>query len=222
MPLFVRNRFLFIHIPKCGGDTISHFLRLHDDPPFLFIPDGSVLVSGHTPQHLTWKEYLKLGWSPYNGFRVAALVRHPIDRVISEFRYIHRHRLDLVKIAATRSSFLDAFLTKDPASLRMFDHHNLGILDFLENEKGQIDPLIKLRPVQEMDQLMASLGLPTVPATARRFVSPKADKQDQKFSFLPEDIDRIVRFYARDIKWFELQFPHVQSEYKGQTLRTRY
>jgi hypothetical protein len=212
MPLFIRNRLLYIHIPKCGGDTISHFLRQHDDPPFLFIPDGSVLVNGHTPQHLTWKEYLKLGWSPNNHFKVAALVRHPIDRVISEFRYIHNHRPDLLKIAATRSSFLDAFLTKELSSTTVFDNHNLSILEFLENESGQIDPIIDIRPVQEMNQFMDSLCIPPVPASARRNVTNRPEGHDLKLTFLPEDIDRIVAFYARDIEWFKLQFPHIQSE----------
>lgn len=212
MPLFIFNRLLYIHIPKCGGDTISHYLQQHDDPPFLFIPDGSVLISGHTPQHLTWKEYLKLGWSPRNNFKVAALVRHPIDRVISEFRYIHNHRPDLVKIAATRSSFLDAFLTIDPISHKIFDNHNLSILDFLENDSGQIDPVIDIRPVQEMNQLMDSLGLAPVPMSAWKNVTNKPDKLDSQFYFLPEDIERIATFYARDIDWFTLKFPDIQSE----------
>ncbi len=206
MPVFIRNRFLHIHIPKCGGDTISHFLRINNDPPFLFIPDGSVRVNGHTPQHLTWKEYLKLGWSPDNGFKVVTLVRHPIDRVISEFRYIHSHRPDLVKIAATRKTFLDAFLTRDPSSQKMFNNHNLGILDFLENESGQIDPIIDIRSVQQMSELMRSLGLPPVPETARRNVTWKAKGKDEKYIFLPEEIERIATFYSRDINWYKSNF----------------
>ena len=207
MPVFIRNRFLHIHIPKCGGDSISHFLRFHDDPPFLFIPDGSVRINGHTPQHLTWKEYLKLGWSPHNGFKVVTLVRHPIERVISEFRYIHSHRPDLVKIAATRKTFLDAFLTKDPASRKMFDNHNLGILDFLENESGQIDPIIDIRPVHQMSDLMRSFGLPSVPETERRNVTWKSKGKEEKYIFLPEEIERIETFYSRDISWYQLNFP---------------
>jgi len=168
MPLFLRNKLLYIHIPKCGGDTVSYFLREHNDPPFLFIADGSVMVNGHTPQHLTWREFMKLGWLPSNDFKVAALVRHPVDRVISEFRYIQHSRPDLVGIATTPSSFLDAFLSSDPISNTLFDNHNLSILEFLEDESGQIDPIIDIRPVQEMDQLMNSLGLPPVPLSAWR------------------------------------------------------
>jgi hypothetical protein len=212
MPLFLRNRLLYIHIPKCGGDTVSHFLREHDDPPFLFISDGSVMVNRHTPQHLTWKELLKLGWSPSNDFKVATLVRHPVDRVISEFRYIHTSRPDLVGVAATPSSFLDAFLSSDSTSNTLFDNHNLSILEFLEDETGRVDPMIDIHPVQEMDQLMASLGLPAVPPAAFKNVTQRSDWLDSKFLFLPEDIDRIVTFFARDIAWFTLRFPHIHSE----------
>lgn len=213
MPLFLRNQLLYIHIPKCGGDSVSHFLRRHDDPPFLFIPDGSVMVNGHTPQHLTWKEILKLGWSPSNHFKVAALVRHPIDRVISEFRYIQIFRPDLVGIAATPSSFLDAFLSSDPTSNTLFDNHNLSILEFLEDESGQVDPAIDIRPVQEMDQLMASLGLPAIPPAEFKNVTKGSDRLDSTFVFHPKDIDRIVKFFARDMDWFTSRFPHIDSEF---------
>ena len=191
---------------------MTQFLREHDDPPFLFIPDGSVMVNGHTPQHLTWKELLKLGWSPSNRFKVAALVRHPVDRVISEFRYIHISRPDLVGVAATPSSFLDAFLSNDSTSNTLFDNHNLSILEFLEDESGRVDPVIDIRPVQEMDHLMASLGLPAVPPASLKNVTQRSNWQDSKFVFLPEDIDRIVTFFARDMAWFTLHFPHIYSE----------
>jgi hypothetical protein len=63
-----------------------------------------------------------------------------------------------------------------------------------------------------MDQLMASLGLPAVPPAAFKNVTKRSDWLDSKFIFLPEDIDRINTFFARDIVWFTSRFPHIDSE----------
>lgn len=204
MPLFFRHRLLFIHIPKCGGDTVNYGLRAAGDKPFLFVANGSVMVNGHTPQHMVWRELKKAGWSGKTGFRVAALVRHPVDRVLSEFRYIHVKRPDLVPFATDPSRFLDAFLSSDRETSVRFDNHNLGLLDFLRDRDGEIDPTIHIRPVQEMDRWLAELGLPRISAADRQNVTREVTHLP---AFRATDIDRILEHYSQDVLWFEQRFP---------------
>lgn len=204
---------LFIHIPKCGGDTVSHVLRLHGDAPFLFNGDGSVLVNGHTPQHMTWREFSNAGWTPESGFRVCALVRHPVDRAISAFRYIHASRPHLVPLAQTPSMFLDTFLSGDAALAARLDYHNLSIHAFLQNQEGEIDPAIEIWPLQEMDRFMASMGLPPVDPQDRRNVTRTGVAAGGGAVFGAHDMARIVAHYARDIQWFERRFRDIRSEY---------
>lgn len=208
MPVFVRHRLLFIHIPKCGGDTVSFGLRARGDPPFLFVADGSVMVNGHTPQHMRWREYLDAGWSTANGFRVAALVRHPVDRVVSEYRYIQMSRPDLRKFAPTPAVFLDHFLTEAPGVRERFDNHNVGLLDFLSGPDGRVDPHIYVRPVQEMGAWLHALGLPELDPQERRNVTAGLRGLAR---FTTQDVRRIREFFRADIAWFEGRFPGFRS-----------
>jgi hypothetical protein len=206
MPLFLRNRLLFLHIPKCGGDTVTHMLTASGDPAFMFVADGSVMVNGHTPQHMTWREFLQAGWSMDNGFRVAALVRHPLDRIVSSFRYARFFPTPWSGRAKNPAAFLDAFLSEPPV---VFDNHNRSILEFLQDHNGKIDERMTLRPIQEMDLLMQDLGLPAVPAESRRNVTQHlAENDDMPFS--ENDILRAASHYAKDVAWFEAKFPNIR------------
>ena len=213
MPLFLKHRLLLIHIPKCGGDTVTHHLALQDDPPFLFVPDGSVMVNGHTPQHMTWREVLNAGWRTPPGFRVAALVRHPVDRVISEFNYIKAFRPDLAGSTACPTGFLDEFLSDAPAAAARFDNHNLSICDFLSGPEGQVDPVIDIYPITEMDRLMTTLGLPAIPIEDRRNVTRPAAGFAQTHPFSAQDIRRIADRYHRDIDWLRAKCPPLRSDW---------
>ena len=209
MPLFLKHRILFIHIPKCGGSTVSWVMKNLQDPSFLYIEDGSVVVNGHSAQHMTWQEICRVGWTTPPDFRVAALVRHPIDRVISEFRYLRKRRTELSSLAPDPSTFLDHFLSKDQAVSGTFDQHNLGMLDYLKNRKGIVDPDILIRPLQEIDIWLEDLGIvPAIPVHRQNVT-----RGLEIFPvFSQNDIDRIKSFYCEDILWFEARFPHYPPE----------
>lgn len=205
MPLFFNHRLLFLHIPKCGGDTFSQAMRQAGDAPFLFVPDGSVMTNGHTPQHLTWRELCQMGWSTPSDFRVVALVRHPVDRVLSAFRYIHLARPDLAPLASSPTEFLNHFFSADPQVRIQFDHHNLGILPFLRNAEGEVGEGIEIWHVSEMDALLATFGLPPVPKESRRNVTPPGP------NWSATDLARVRREVAEDLVWFESRFPHIDE-----------
>lgn len=81
----VRNKILhFIHIPKTGGSYVTSYLRaigqvaLHSRTP--------VSCANTTPQHMdiaTSKILLPLGFVDHR----FAVIRDPLDRILSEFRY---------------------------------------------------------------------------------------------------------------------------------------
>ena len=207
MPLFLRNRLLLVHIPKCGGDTLSYYLSKHNDPPFLFAGDGSVLVNGHSPQHMTWMELQKAGWAVPSDFRIVALVRHPIRRVISEFYYIKTARPDLAHLIENPTLFLDEFLPDTADARRQFDNHNVSIIDFLKNASGEIDTRIEIFHTDDMDRIVGSIGLPPIPIESRRNVSAEARSKAGENVFCAADLVRIADRYRDDIAWFEHEFP---------------
>lgn len=203
MPLFLKHKLLFIHIPKCGGSTVTEGLRNAGDSPFLFVPDGSVMINGHTPQHATWQELQKAGWCTPPGFRVAALVRHPVERVLSAFRYIHKSRSDLIPFAKNPAEFLDHFLSKAPEYVLRFDNHNLGLLEFLKGANGQVDSEIYIQPISNLRILASELNIPLSIAEMR---INNTDETAAQTYFSSTDIQRIRDFYAEDIIWFETRF----------------
>lgn len=213
MPLFLKNRLLFIHIPKCGGDTLTFHMRSNGDEPFLFVADGAVMVNGHTPQHMTWKELLSCGWKTPSDFRIAATVRHPVDRVISEYQYARVYRPDLVDSHMSPKAFLDDFLRSTYDASKKYDNHNLGLLEFLTNESEAIDQAIEVYEIHQMDELVSSLNLPKIDPRQRRNVTQQKGDYWNSHGFDDEDISRIQEFYKDDLHWIARIFPNIKRDY---------
>lgn len=86
MAIFEHNgkRALFIHIPKCGGTSVSDFLRRHGEERF----DRKMSVYGKTfrPRHLAADVLQQIYFAGMFDYAFA-VVRHPTSRIISEFTY---------------------------------------------------------------------------------------------------------------------------------------
>jgi hypothetical protein len=204
MPLFLKNKLLLIHIPKCGGSTITEGLRASGDSPFLFVADGSIMINGHTPQHMTWCEFKKAGWTSPPGYKVAALVRHPVARVLSAYRYIHAVRKDLLPFANSPSEFLDHFLRDSVESNLRFDNHNKSLKSFLQNEEGEIDPEIHVQPIENIETWLEELNLPEKIANIRI----NSTRENLGYGTFSDNLIQTIRdFYEDDVFWFEQTFP---------------
>jgi hypothetical protein len=91
-----RHKTIFVHIPKAGGTSVEWLFR--KDAGIAW-PNRSKLLLGPNPDqtrgptrlsHLYAREYVELGHisrRDYARFAKFALVRHPIDRMLSEYRY---------------------------------------------------------------------------------------------------------------------------------------
>lgn len=94
-------RILFVHIPKCGGQTIEEtFLRSFgynwkNRDRFLMRSRG---IDEHGPPrfaHLTLDEYIDFGWissEEFSKFTSFTVVRNPYARVISTYKFLWRWR----------------------------------------------------------------------------------------------------------------------------------
>jgi Sulfotransferase family len=81
----------FVHVPKCAGTAVTHYLAQHFGPLALHDPQFSGLAptarwSRTSPQHLDAQTYARL-FPP--GFLNGsfAVVRHPVDRLVSVFHF---------------------------------------------------------------------------------------------------------------------------------------
>lgn len=92
MPLFLDNKqniVLFIHIPKTGGTSIKHILIKNSQ----YI--GYTPTRGEFPasiQHFNASLLVKIGYKDISKYSFA-VVRNPLDRIISEYKYRKKQSL---------------------------------------------------------------------------------------------------------------------------------
>jgi hypothetical protein len=138
MPIYLKNKIVFIHIPKTGGTSVSAFFEELDDSAFFY--SNTNLIGNHSPQHSTYKELN--GWNLiHNDFKIISIVRHPYERFVSEFNY----RLMFLKETHTLESFTKIFLDTFNNKYQ-WDNHNLSCSEFLEG--ADVD-IIRYENIQE-------------------------------------------------------------------------
>ena len=91
MPLYRINgkSVLFIHIPKTGGTSIEDWLREHRSEALFTpkTPDGHVCSPQHFHSNML-KQIIPEGYVDY----AFTIIRHPIERFLSEFFYRNRRK----------------------------------------------------------------------------------------------------------------------------------
>jgi hypothetical protein len=124
MPIFERQgmRLLFIHIPKCGGSSIETAFKQMGFTMQWFAGKGP-FQWGCPPQHyhaeLIQRRLAADGIDRLDG--VFAVVRNPIDRMVSEYNFRMQNLLRLAERqgkAAPRLPGLDGFIATAAAKWR--------------------------------------------------------------------------------------------------------
>lgn len=127
MPLFLKNKICFIHIPKCGGTTFVKEMeeQLNDSPLFyntqFFRPSHP---NEHSPQHSTYEELKRMNMVPED-FEIIAVVRDPYERFLSEYRWRIR------KALIGKQTDQDEFAKMLFLSNNFWDNHNKSQRSFL-------------------------------------------------------------------------------------------
>jgi len=189
MPLFLEKNLFFIHIPKTGGTSVEKILMDHGCSISLISTTGSVFVNGHTPQHITFREIQELGLDK-NRFRFFAVIRDPLERIISEYNYLLEKRPDISAHFHDFDSFLELFLNPEKSSL--FDNHNLSSVEYITNKQGKIDHRISLVRYFDAAHLEQIIGLTGI----RNYKEQKSNKTIT--SVPPKHLGRIKDFYRED------------------------
>ena len=142
------SNFLFFHIPKCGGTSISSLISE------LKSNDKSIKHTRYTYQEAKkiFTEKGMLEW--FNNANKFTIVRNPFKRMESLYKYIKKHT--------------DHHLNK-----RIFNHNftqfcyfirNVGDkgiktqFEHLENEFGKIDETIKIFKIEELNNNLSDLS----------------------------------------------------------------
>lgn len=193
MPLFIRSKLLFIHIPKSGGTSIERLLEQKGDPAGLFTATGSIFINGHTPQHCTYRELEDLNLVT-DDVRIFTVVRNPVERTLSEYFYLKTHRPDIDKLYRSFDGFLDYFLNSRNASL--FDNHNLTNFDYLVDHSGSISKRITVFPYFDTSGIESFIGYRGL----NDLTIYRTQKEDMNIR--DRQMKRILKYFEKDFEYF--------------------
>lgn len=202
------HKFIFIHIPKCGGTSIlrvlldcsedSTWTAPYQDGVNSFEIRGPVTVQKHD----SLQHYRDSLGEAFDDYRIIASVRHPFSRIVSAIFSPHKW---------ARQTETGAWYSEVP----YWDEHLLDeilqaenlrpAIDFLRLDGKPIRPdfLIRAESLEaDLTETCQRIGLPVpkyVPHVNRSAASPRL--RDQVLGN-PELQGRIESIYAEDMRFF--------------------
>lgn len=206
---------LFAHVPKCAGTSVEHYLEAAFGPlalldrTFTALPEGR-RWSKSSPQHVDAETLARL-FPP--GFLTAsfALVRHPVTRMVSVFRW----QRDIESTIAQDTSFVDwlASLTERPRRRWAYDNHVRPMTAMVPDDAA----VFRLEDgwASVIDWLQALVG----PDRPLPRVMPERNILDRRLAFEkrsgapvqpgPEALALIAQIYAADFARFGYPVPEI-------------
>ena len=205
MPLVCDNHHnfaLFLHIPKTGGTSVEKRLRSMGYRLRLIENHISIhknFVFKKTPQHLTL-DVLEHIVDLKKIDHMATVVRHPFDRLVSEFFWLKKN-----KMCASAEEFLDDFLKHGRDSRLNIDNHLGPQSEYVNNQVAVFK--LEENGVERCVQFFQNSALRPNPfslrrlnfGTAKKKQTPLAEKQNtaDMFERYRQDIEA---YYAADMK----------------------
>ncbi len=194
----LKNHWLFVHIPKTGGNAIQGVLRSYAD-------DEIVTLAAHqdgverfevrsrqyqTHKHSTLAEYLReYGTELLTTLHKSACVRNPWDRVVSYFFSPHRGPVEW-----SRAGFREFLETVAPVA------HYLSLDESrpakLESALANLDCLLRYESLQaDFDRLCQQIGSPhqTLP------VRNKSRRGDYRDYYDAESREAVARRFEEEV-----------------------
>lgn len=191
----------FAHVPKCGGSAVEHYLwlrfgRLAFIDPRFYRVDAALRWSRTSPQHIS-ADALARYFPP--GFFDASfsVVRHPVDRLVSEY-----HHLRDAMARIPKSLGFSEWLASIPATLAAdrwaHDNHLRPICDMLPSGTTWF------RLEDGLQQVVRYLDTFAGNQQGPREIEPAQQRNSKIVKVVPSarDLEMIQKLYARDLETF--------------------
>lgn len=201
-----KRRFIFIHIPKCGGTSLEDVVwpgpRRAEDLWEGFIDRWHNPYQTGGLQHLTARLVRQhVGTATFDACFRFAFVRNPFDRVLSQYRYMRRRPdlRDFIGLGAEDDllTYLQRIQTRRHVQW-------MAQSDFLLDADGSclVDHVAKLEEAAAgFAKVVAHLGLPpdTRLPHSNAHDGPRPDRATQ---FGPRETAEVLRLYGQDFARF--------------------
>jgi hypothetical protein len=203
----IQKRFLFIHVPKTGGNSIQNILKDYSEDKIVTIDphqDGveRFEVRNHkyfTTKHSTLSYYQSVIEADlYRSLLKFATLRNPWEMMISFYFSPHRKTEKW-----NRNEFCD--LVRDVPTLRYYTCQNAPE-NPLQNLDSDIDYLMRFEQLQnDFDRVCKQLGLPHCPLPRRNRSS-----HAHYSTYYDDDLKDIVRSkFAEEIEFGNYRFETI-------------
>ncbi len=216
MPVFHRNKLVFIHIPKTGGTAVEQYFHDIGDMQW-----GLESWLGHEKQQGRWYEYQHLSMlelqsmagTSITGFRSFSVVRNPYEKLLSDYlwrKVVKRKNPDASLMCfGSFAEFIDAI----PENIdTMWPQHIDGVgmdeANFLIHVRPQyqfvtdgdgarlVDEILKFEQLDDdLRQLLERFGL-----AADSIKKPQA--RDMQLFYDSAMLKLVNRIYAKDFELF--------------------
>ena len=163
---------------------------------------------GHSPQHCTLRELRELGITCNASTQAFAVVRRPVERVVSEFNRLTH--LGWISKDLGIDDFLDEFLDSSEAALKRWDAHQLSCAEYLRDADGHVsqDVHIMHYDAEHLLERVAVYLFPKDAESQQRFASIGARGGGSKLlsveDLSEEQVARINTFFQEDLDLFSL------------------
>jgi len=196
------HKFIFIHIPKCGGTSVEWVFKAWENSQSFFV--GSGKQHWFLEQIITAKPECK----DYTSF---TFIRNPFSRIVSEYKYAKKEsqiNCDHIKSNSGLNLSFKEFCKDLEHNLKhyCYEFHDKSLCDYVLNADGseRVNYIGRLENFQkDFDIICDKIGIPQKQL-------PHAFKSDDKkcyTEYYDDETREIVgQKYAKDIEYFGYQF----------------
>lgn len=213
--------FIFIHVPKTAGTSVSAVLeplaQYRRPSPWIKLrrrlPGPLPARSHYFSQHARAEDVRRrIGAGRFDGLFSFAFVRDPYSHALSHYRHLSRYRHERIARQVRRMDFA-AFLRWRADGARRPHWHYVERVAFMGDQAGfvtdaagrvLVNRICRFERLQEeMRWLSARLGLPALALPHMLATGAAAEAETAEGAlFTPEAIATINRLYARDFDLF--------------------
>lgn len=221
MPISYNYKKIFIHVPRCGGNSVCKALNIDSLEELVssdFIKHTSLFVEKKkfnlyeynmciykSPQHLTYYELEKILPPIYFlNFSIFSIVRNPYERLVSEYKYLMNICKDeKYKIIEECSfeSFLENLKMHQLDRNRKFNGHLETQTDYLVDSSGNISKNIKIYKFENIkecfDDILKDIKIEIIP-----WLKNTDNSVPYRTYYTEESAKIVANFYANDFKNF--------------------